>query len=145
MSIKTERQKGFTLVEMLVVLFIISMLVALITPNLIGARDRAKDAAKREEMTSLKNALRLYYNDYKSYPDAATPGTTEPPIAALNSGNYLPSTSAGVMVGIGYSKVDADSFYLLYQQNSTAGDEDDTSQTNCGLPVIQGRFAVCVK
>ena len=144
MSLKYKN--GFTLVEMLVVLFIISTLVGLIAPNLIGARDRAKDAAKRQEMTSLKNALRLYYNDYKSYPEPATPGTTEPPLTILNSGNYLPATtSISVMEGIGYSKVDSDTFYLFYQQTSSAGEEDDASQTNCGLPVVQGRFVECVK
>lgn len=145
MKINKIKKSGFTLIEMLVVLFIISMLVALITPNLIGARDRAKDAAKRQEMVSLKNALRLYYNDKGKYPDS--PGGTAPPLATLNTGNYLPSVGTGVMTGIGYSVADTtnDSFYLFYEQSTAAGEEDDNSQINCGLAVVPKRFTICVK
>lgn len=61
-------KKGFTLIELLVVIGIIAMLVAIAIPNFLSARQRASDARKKGDMAALKTALRLYYNDYNTYP-----------------------------------------------------------------------------
>ena len=61
-------KKGFTLIELLVVITIIAAIVALAIPNYLGARQRAQDSKKKQEMNQLKNALRLYYNDFNRYP-----------------------------------------------------------------------------
>lgn len=62
------RRRGFTLIELLVVIGIIAMLIAIAIPNYLSARQRAADSKMKSEMTELKNALRLYYNDFQSYP-----------------------------------------------------------------------------
>ena len=64
-----EKKKGFSLVELLVSISIIALLMAFLVPNLLGARERSRDAKKKEELSQLKNALRMYYNDYQRYPD----------------------------------------------------------------------------
>jgi type II secretion system protein G len=61
-------QVGFTLIELLVAISIIATLTAIVLPNFMGARERAKDTQKKEDMAALKNALRMYYNDTQSYP-----------------------------------------------------------------------------
>lgn len=61
-------KKGFTLIELLVVIAIIAAIVAFAMPNFLGARQRAADVKKKAEVIQLKNALRIYYNDYNSYP-----------------------------------------------------------------------------
>lgn len=61
-------QFGFTLIELLVVIGIIATLTALALPNYMGARQRARDAKRKGELHELKQALRLYYNDFESYP-----------------------------------------------------------------------------
>lgn len=61
-------KKGFTLIELLVVIGIIGILVAVAIPNFLSARQRAVDSRTKSEMAELKNALRLYYNDYAGYP-----------------------------------------------------------------------------
>jgi prepilin-type N-terminal cleavage/methylation domain-containing protein len=63
-----ERKKGFSLIELLVSVSIITVLMAYVTPNLLSARERARDTKKKEELSQLKNALRMYYNDYQRYP-----------------------------------------------------------------------------
>jgi prepilin-type N-terminal cleavage/methylation domain-containing protein len=63
-----ERKKGFSLIELLVAVSIIAALMAFTMSNLLGARERARDAKKKEELSQLKNALRMYYNDYQRYP-----------------------------------------------------------------------------
>jgi len=62
------KRNGFSLIELLVVISIIASIVALAIPNYLGARQRAQDIKKKEEMTQFKNALRLYYNDFNKYP-----------------------------------------------------------------------------
>lgn len=62
------KHKGFTLIELLVVIGIIAMLIAFAIPNFLSARQRASDSRKKSDMNQLKTALRLYYNDYNSYP-----------------------------------------------------------------------------
>jgi len=63
---------GFTLIELLVVIGIIGMLSALLMPNFIGARERARDSKRKQDLFEVKNALRLYYNDFQKYPTASS-------------------------------------------------------------------------
>ena len=69
-------KKGFTLIELLVVISIIGVLTTLIVTNLQNARARARDTKKKQNLTQLKTALRLYYNDYQSYPLPTTQSET---------------------------------------------------------------------
>lgn len=74
----TEPKKGFTLIELIIVIAIIGVLTALIMPNFMAGRIRARDTAKKSDLRSLKQALQMYYNDYQVYPHvgANTYGTT---------------------------------------------------------------------
>ncbi|PJC66747.1 hypothetical protein CO018_00305 [Candidatus Beckwithbacteria bacterium CG_4_9_14_0_2_um_filter_47_11] len=61
-------KKGFTLIELIVVIAIIGTLTGLIVNNLNDARARARDAKRKQDLGSFKTALRLYYNDNQTYP-----------------------------------------------------------------------------
>lgn len=62
------KEKGFTLIELLVVIAIIGILAALVVANFNAARERARDAQRKSDLSQVKNALRLYYNDNNEYP-----------------------------------------------------------------------------
>ncbi len=63
-----KKSKGFSLIELLIVIAIMAVIVGLALPNFIGARERSRDFKRKSELNQLKIALRLYYGDYGKYP-----------------------------------------------------------------------------
>jgi general secretion pathway protein G len=65
---KSQLQRGFTLIEMMVVVLIIGVLAALIVPNVLDRADDARATAARVDANNLAQALRLYKLDNQRYP-----------------------------------------------------------------------------
>lgn len=61
------RQQGFTLLELLIVIVIIGILATIVVPGLVSGPKRARDAQRKADMRSIKNALETYYNDNNAY------------------------------------------------------------------------------
>ena len=64
-------KKGFTLLELLVVIAIIGSLAAMLLPNYMSARERARDLQRKNDLKQWKNAIELYKLDQSPplYPD----------------------------------------------------------------------------
>ncbi|KKR01928.1 MAG: seg [Microgenomates group bacterium GW2011_GWC1_39_12] len=67
-------KKGFSLIELIVVIAITAVLLAVALPNLLSARERARDAKRKQEAQEMKSALRLYYTDHQAYPPGGSGG-----------------------------------------------------------------------
>ena len=69
--------RGFTLIEIMVVVVIMGVLAALVVPRLMGRTDDARILAARQDIATLMQALKLYRLDNQRYP------TTEQGLQAL--------------------------------------------------------------
>ena len=88
--------RGFTLIEVMVVIVILAVLAALIVPKVMGRPDEARITAARQDIASILQALKLYRLDNMRYPtteqglQALVTQPTIPPVAQNWKGNgYL--------------------------------------------------------
>ena len=69
MKAACSNRKGFTLLEIIVVVFILSILVALVAPRIIGRTDDARITDAKLQIKNLEMALKLFKLDNGFYPD----------------------------------------------------------------------------
>ncbi|MCX5889986.1 MAG: type II secretion system major pseudopilin GspG [Deltaproteobacteria bacterium] len=68
MKEKPHRSAGFTLIELMIVLFILGLLAALVAPRLMGRVGKAKQKTAQAQIQMLATALDLYHLDVGRYP-----------------------------------------------------------------------------
>lgn len=90
------RSKGFTLIELMVVLVILGVLAAMIAPKIMNRPDEARVMAAHQDIASVLQALKLYRLDNMRYPSTeqglqalVTKPTIEPIPGNWKSGGYL--------------------------------------------------------
>ena len=89
----TKTKKGFTLIELIVVVAIISLLSSIVISSLNVAKQKSADTAKIRVLQEFRTALNMYYNDNGSYP-----GSTATELAKLTGGTtkYISSVNSNI-------------------------------------------------
>jgi general secretion pathway protein G len=90
------RQKGFTLIEIMVVVVIIGLLATLILPRVLGRQDEAFVAKAKSDIRALSSAMKLYRLDNFNYPSTEQGLEAlmkrpdgDPPAKNWKSGGYI--------------------------------------------------------
>jgi prepilin-type N-terminal cleavage/methylation domain-containing protein len=68
-----RRKKGFTLIELMIVIAIIAILAAVLVPNFMRAREASRLTACKSNLKNISTSVETYSNDY----DGLYPGTTQ--------------------------------------------------------------------
>lgn len=162
----TQRDRGFTLLELLVVVAIIGILTSVVLVSLSSARQKARDSKRVQDFRAVSTALELYRSAHGAYP----------PINASSYNSFQWSESANVLfedlaqklVDAGYlpsipkdpvNKVSGpnEQAYWFYPYNEPGNPRgyllmtrlEGIAETNtgplgsCRLPVADAGFSVC--
>ena len=73
LDLSTDRhrgERGFTLIELMIVVAIIAILAGILIPNFVNARAQAQTSACESNLRAIATAMELYYADHQRYPDA---------------------------------------------------------------------------
>lgn len=87
-------ERGFTLVELMVVVAIIALLAAIVIPNYVHSRAQAAVAQSEANMKQIATALELYHTDFLQYP-AGTAATVGPALFTPPEGGAAGGGVAG--------------------------------------------------
>lgn len=82
-------QRGFTLVELLLVLVILALIAGLVLPNIIGTAETAKFKAAAQQINHISQSVDLYYMDTTQIPSSLEDLVTEPSGVSNWNGPYI--------------------------------------------------------
>ncbi|OGT43504.1 MAG: type II secretion system protein GspG [Gammaproteobacteria bacterium RIFCSPHIGHO2_12_FULL_40_19] len=96
-NLHKKNARGFTLIEVMVVVVILAILAAIIVPRILKRPEQARMAAARADIRSIQNAMELYKLDNGFYPSTdqgiqalVTKPTGEPVPQNWSENGYLP-------------------------------------------------------
>lgn len=88
--------KGFTLIELLVVISIIGILSSFAVVQLNSARNKARDALRKADMSQMRTAINLYYDENNKYPVCGSWDESSPDFgASVQTGSNCYNTALG--------------------------------------------------
>ncbi|MFP4226771.1 MAG: type II secretion system major pseudopilin GspG [Desulfobacterales bacterium] len=133
---QVKKQAGFTLIELMVVIVILSILAVYVAPKLVGREEQAKQVKARVDIQALETALKLYKLDNGRYP------TTEQGLEALveppDTGKVPENWREGGYIEKGKIASDPWGNDYIYLSPGSHGDYDIISYGADGEPGGQG-------
>ena len=138
-------KRGFTLVELLIVIAILAILSTLGLSNFQSSRIKARDLSRKSDLQTIAKSLEAYVNDHRSYPLSNPDGeiickTTTPPECAWgeaftdDNGTIYASVLPSDASGFTYWYTSDGSYYRLYAhlENSADNAIDTEITQTCG-------------
>ncbi|MCL6096137.1 MAG: type II secretion system protein GspG [Patescibacteria group bacterium] len=134
MKIKIFDKKGFTLVELLIVVAIIGVLATLLMVNFVGVRQRARDAQRKSDLRQIQSALEIYRADNSSYPLAVSGLNSGCPASFTYNGTTYMSKVPCDPLGASYIFSSTGSTYSITACLENTNDSQKDQANACSLP-----------
>jgi type IV pilus assembly protein PilA len=133
-----KEERGFTLVELMVVILIIAILVVIALPTFLGARGRAADRSTQADIRNAFVAERAYYTDNLTYTtDPATMTAVEPAITYIDGDTPLVADVAYLHLHPGPNEIFissmSDSGMCWYLREADGNGAEFASDPACGI------------
>jgi general secretion pathway protein G len=93
-----KTKKGFTLVELMVVLTIIALLISIVAPDYVHRSRRAEEAVLKENLAVMRDALDKHYADAGKYPTSLEDLVSKHYLRAIPKDPFTDSTNTWVPV-----------------------------------------------
>lgn len=96
---KQKNNKGFSLVELIVVIAIMAVLVGVLAPQLIKYVEKSREATDIQNADSIATAVKTYYSDKETYPNIVTvtmSSTADPAFGASDTQTTNALSDAGL-------------------------------------------------
>lgn len=101
-KVTLSAEKGFTLIELMIVIAVIGILAAIALPRFGSVKSTANQARAESEMKNIQTALEMYYSKHEAYPDT---GEELQNIEGIDS-SVITKYSGGGSNGSGYTPAD---------------------------------------
>ena len=123
LSLKKQLQKGFTLVELLIVVIILAILAAIVVPQFASTTDDAKVSSLDSTLSNMRSAIALYRQQHTAYPGNLA-----------SSGGAAACTGASGAVGTGAVNTETAFLDQLAYYSNSAGATCTTRGTANAFP-----------
>ena len=131
-----KQRNGFTMMDLLVVIGMISLLAVFLVPSLLGAQDRAKEIAVKGVMHSVQLAVESYEMENLTYPLDNNVPLESFCNNYLMAGGYVASVPKNPFTGQGYRDADV-AGKVIYNYDNATGKYTLTGYNRGGTKVIQ--------
>ena len=87
-----KAQRGFTLIEVIVVLVILGILASIVVPKVVSRTDQAQIVKAKQDIRALESALQMYRVDNFNYPstDQGLQALSQKPSSGTEAKNWQP-------------------------------------------------------
>jgi type IV pilus assembly protein PilA len=127
----TRNEKGFTLIELMIVIAIIGILAAIAIPQFNAYRARSYNAGALSDLRNIETAVEAYYVDFQKYPTGITPTAG----GTVLSTNYGYTKTNGVSGGAITGGASAYTIANVYNTLAAASSQNSYSLVSDGTGI----------